>query len=182
MAEAVGTLSLGIELLVGAFLLVAGIVKVRAGEGAVIAAVGRYGIGSVDLQRLFARFLPWIEIGLGTGLILGLARDLTALGAGALLAAFEMAMARSLWSGRRHPCGCLADRRSTLVSWTLVSRNAAVIAALTAAELARNPWSPATFALATVFVGSTFWSAACHVRRHVRITPALSAAPSTSRT
>ena len=83
MAEAVGTLSLGVELFIGAFLLVAGIVKIRAGESAVVAAIGRYEIGSSDLQRLFARLLPWIEVGLGVGLILGLARDLTALGAGA---------------------------------------------------------------------------------------------------
>jgi uncharacterized membrane protein YphA (DoxX/SURF4 family) len=175
VAEAVGVLSLGIELLVGAFLLVAGIVKVRAGESAVIAAVGRYEIGTVDGQRLFARSLPWIEIGLGAGLILGHARDLTALGAGALLAAFEMAMARSLSSGRRHPCGCGADRRSPLISWPLVSRNAAVVAALTAAELARDPWSPVNFALAAVCVASTLWSATRHVRSRVGLTPALSA-------
>jgi uncharacterized membrane protein YphA (DoxX/SURF4 family) len=184
VAEAVRTLTLGVELCVGAFLLLAGIVKVRAGESAVIAAVGRYEIEGGDLQRLFARLLPWIEIGLGVGLILGLARDLAALGAGGLLAGFAVAMARSLSRGRRHPCGCGSDRRSTLISWTLVSRNVVLVAALTAAELAQNapaPWSPVTFALVAVFVASTFWSAALYLRSRVRIAPALSGAPTISR-
>ena len=91
-------------------------------------------------------------------------------------------MARSLWSGRRHPCGCGADRRSTLISWTLGSRNAVLVAALTAAELARDPWSPANFALAAVFVASTLSSAALYVGSRARVTPALSVAPTTSRT
>jgi hypothetical protein len=183
VAEAVGALSLGVELFIGAFLLVMGGLKIRAGASAVIAAVARYEIGSVDHQRLFARFLPWIEMGLGIALILGLARDLTALSAGALLAAFEMAMARSLGSGRRHSCGCGGDRGSSLISWTLVARNGVLVAALTAAELARNapgPWSLATFALAAVFVASGLLSAALHVRSRVRVTTALSGAPTIS--
>jgi uncharacterized membrane protein YphA (DoxX/SURF4 family) len=185
VAEAMGAVSLGVEIIIGAFLLVAGIVKVRAGDSAVIAAVGRYEIGSGDQQRLFARTLPWIEIGLGAALVLGLARDLTALGAGGLLAAFEMAMARSLWNGRRHPCGCGADRPSTLISWTLVSRNVVLVAALTAAELARNasaPWSLANAALAAVFLASALSSAALGVRSRARITPTLSVAPTTGQT
>lgn len=185
MAEAAGTFSLGVELFIGAFLLVAGSVKIRAGESAVIVAIGRYEIGSGDHQRLFARLLPWIEIGLGMGLILGLARDLAALGAGVLLAGFGVAMAHSLSRGRRHPCGCGGDRRSTLISWSLVTRNGVLVAALTAAELARNaavPWSLASVALAAVLVASALSSAALHIRSRARATPGLSVAQTTSRT
>jgi uncharacterized membrane protein YphA (DoxX/SURF4 family) len=185
VAEAVGALSLGVEVFIGAFLLVMGGVKMRAGASAVIAAVARYEIGSSDHQRLFARLLPWIEMGLGVGLILGLARGLTALGAGALLAGFEIAMARSLGSGRRHSCGCGGDRGSSLISWTLVSRNGVLVAALTAAELAQNTtvvWSQTNLALAVVFIVTTLSSAALHLRSRARSTPALSVPATTSRT
>lgn len=185
MAEAVGTLSLAVELLVGALLLAAGILKFRAGEPAVIAAVRNYEIGSRDEQRLFARLLPWIEIGLGVGLILGLARDLTALGAGGLLAGFGVVMARSLSNGRRHSCGCGSDRRSTFISWTLVSRNGVLVGVLTAAEVARNasaPWSLSNVGLAAVFLASTLGAAALHVRSRTRTTSALPVAPTPSRT
>jgi len=185
VAGAAGTLSFAVELFVGALLLAAGTVKVRAGASAVLAAVARYEVGSGVQQRLFARLLPWVEIGIGVALILGLARDLTTIGAGALLAAFEMAMARSLSTGRQHQCGCGGDRRSTFISWTLVSRNAVLVAVLTTAEVARstsNPWSVSNVALAAVFLASTLVTAALRIRWRAGVTPALSVAPTTSRT
>jgi hypothetical protein len=180
VAEAVGMLSLGVELLVGAFLIVAGIVKVRAGGSAVIAAVARYDIGGGGFQRVFARFLPWIEIGLGVGLSLPVFDGLAALGAGALLAGFALAMARSLVSGRRHPCGCGLDRGPSLISWALVLRNGVVVTALALAELAQGR-SQTSLALALVFLASALSSVALHVRSRARIKQALSA-PTTSRT
>jgi uncharacterized membrane protein YphA (DoxX/SURF4 family) len=185
VAEAVGTLSLAVELFIGALLLAAGTVKVRAGTSAVLTAVARYEIGSGEHQRVFARLLPWIEIGVGAALVFGLARDVAALGAGSLLAAFEVAMARSLSSGRQHPCGCGGDRRSKLTSWMLVSRNGVLIAAMTAAEVARNgpaQWSLANFALAAVFLVSTLSAVALRVRSHAGDAPAGSLVPTTSRT
>jgi len=185
VAEAVATFSLAVELFIGALLLAAGAVKVRAGASAVLAAVARYEIGSGEHQRLFARLLPWIEIGVGAALVLGFARDLAALGGGALLAGFEVAMARSLSSGRQHPCGCGGDRRSNLISWVLVSRNGVLIAAMTAAEVARNApaqWSLANVALATVFFVSTLSAVALRLRSHAGDTPGRSLVPTTSRT
>ncbi len=185
MVEAAGTLSVAVELFVGALLLGAGVVKVRAGEGAVVAAVTRYDIGNDDQQRVFARLLPWLEIGIGVALILGLTRDVTALAAASLLAAFQMAMARSLSTGRQHPCGCGSDRRSTFISWTLVSRNGVLVGVLTAAEVARNasaPWSLSNVGLAAVFFASTLGAAALHVRSRTRTTSTLPVAPTPSRT
>jgi uncharacterized membrane protein YphA (DoxX/SURF4 family) len=185
VAEAVGTLSLAVELFIGALLLGAGILKVRAGKSAVVAAVATYEIGRSDHQRVFARLLPWIEIGVGAALVLGLARDLAALGGGALLAAFEVAMARSLSGGRQHPCGCGSGRRSKLTSWTLVSRNGVLIAAVTAAEVARNApaqWSLATFALALVFLVSSLSAGALRLRSRAGEAPERALVPTTSRT
>ncbi len=183
MAEAVGTLSLAVELLVGALLLAAGIAKFRAGEPAVVAAVRKYEIGSRDEQRLFARLLPWIEIGLGVGLILGLARDLTALGAGGLLAGFGVVMARSLSNGRRHSCGCGGTRVPQLVSWTLVSRNFVLVAALALAELARtgNAYSFSTGTLVAGWCATSLVTAGLWIRARGRAGNALSEAPSTGR-
>lgn len=185
MVEAMGTVSLAVELFVGALLLATGVLKIRAGESAVISAVSGYEIGNDDQKRLAARLLPWLEIGLGVGLILGFARDLTALGGGGLLAGFGVAMARSLSEGRRHPCGCRGDRRSSFISWTLVTRNGVLVAALTAAELARTApaaWSLANVALAALLLTTVLASVTLRIRSRVRNTPALSVAQATSGT
>lgn len=184
MVEAMGIVSLAVELFVGALLLAAGVVKIRAGERAVISAITGYEIGNEDQKRLAARLLPWLEAGLGSALILGFARDVTALGAGGLLTGFGVVMAHSLSAGRRHPCGCGGDRRPTFISWTLVTRNGVLVAALTAAELARtapSAWSPANDALAALLLAGTLSSVAIRLRSRVR-TPAVSIAQTTSGT
>jgi uncharacterized membrane protein YphA (DoxX/SURF4 family) len=171
VVEAMGMISLAVELFVGALLLAAGVVKIRAGESAVISAITGYEIGNDDQKRLAARVLPWLEVGFGVALILGFARDIAALGAGGLLAGFGVVMAHSLSDGRRHPCGCGGDRRSTFISWTLVTRNGVLVAALTSAELARtapSAWSPANVALAALLLAGTLSSIALGLRPRVR--------------
>src|SRR2546425_9305575 len=108
MAEAVTALALGSEILVGAILVAGGILKIRAGEPAVIAAIRGYELLRGHPERWVARVLPWIELALGLALIVGVARGLAALGAGVLLSTFQLAIAYSLPSGRSHPvrCGC----------------------------------------------------------------------------
>src|SRR2546425_1585290 len=138
MAEAVTALPLGSEILVGAILVAAGILKTRGGEPAVIAAIRGYELLRGDLERWVARVLPWIEVALGLALIVGVARGIATLGAGVLLSTFQLAMAYSLSSGRSHPCGCGGGPRPTLVSWTLVSRNVVLVRALALAELGRT--------------------------------------------
>ena len=182
MAEALTALALGSEILVGAILVAAGILKIRAGEPAVIAAIRGYELLHGHPERWVARVLPWIEVALGLALIVGVARGLAALGAGLLLSTFQLAMAYSLSSGRSHPCGCGGGRRPTLVSWTLVSRNVVLVGALALAELVRTgPLSFSTSgALVAVWSAAAFATVALRIRARARAANALSSAVSTS--
>src|SRR2546425_3891192 len=182
MAEAVTALPLGSEILVGAILVAAGILKTRGGEPAVIAAIRGYELLRGHPERWVARVLPWIELALGLALIVGVARGLAALGAGVLLSTFQLAMAYSLSSGRSHPCGCGGGPRPTLVSWTLVSRNVVLVGAMTLAELVRT--GPLSFspsgALVAVWTATAFLTVALRMRARARGANALSSAVSTS--
>src|SRR2546425_4683486 len=123
MAEAITALALGSEILVGAILLAAGILKIRAGEPAVVAAIRGYEVLRGDLERWVSRVLPWVEVALGLALIVGVARGIAALGAGVLLSGFQLAMAYSLSKGRGHPCGLGSGRRPAGVAWGPASPN-----------------------------------------------------------
>jgi uncharacterized membrane protein YphA (DoxX/SURF4 family) len=176
MAEAVAVLALGAEVIVGAILLAAGVLKIRAGEPAVVAAIRGYELLHGRVERWVARVLPWIEVALGLALVVGVTRGVAALGAGVLLSGFQLAMAYSLWSGRSHACGCGGGRRPTLVSWSLVARNAVLVGALALAELNVS----ASGALVALWCATAFVTAVLWIRARARAANALSSAVTAS--
>ena len=183
MTEAVTGLALGSEILVGAILLAAGILKIRAGEPAVVAAIRGYELLRGDLERWVSRVLPWVEVALGLALIVGVARGIAALGAGVLLSGFQLAMAYSLSRGRSHPCGCGSGRRPSVVSWALVSRNLVLVGAMALAELVRTGPAltiSATDALVAVWSATALVTAGLRIRARARAANAFSSAVTTS--
>jgi uncharacterized membrane protein YphA (DoxX/SURF4 family) len=75
--------------------------------------------------------LPLLELVLGAMLLSGLARGWTALAAMALLVLFAAAMAINLRRGRSHiDCGCGQSFLKQTLSWSLVVRNAVLVALL----------------------------------------------------
>ncbi|MBI4061334.1 MAG: DoxX family membrane protein [Elusimicrobia bacterium] len=96
--------------LVGAVLVYAGATKAAgpAEEFAII--IGSYDVMPRDMVLTAAAFLPWVEILLGWSLILGLRLRAAAAGAGALFAAFLLALLSALLRGIPLPnCGCFGD-------------------------------------------------------------------------
>jgi hypothetical protein len=78
-----------------------------------------------------AALLPPLEMALGLLLLAGFARAWTGLAATLLLALFAAAMAVNLRRGRAHiDCGCGQSFLAQRLSWTLVGRNAALVALL----------------------------------------------------
>ncbi|OLC26953.1 MAG: hypothetical protein AUJ02_04170 [Chloroflexi bacterium 13_1_40CM_3_65_12] len=117
------------RLITGTVLVVAGIAKVRVGHVAVAKSVVAFGVLPIALARVWARILPWVEVGLGFWLFTGLFTSVAAMAAAMLMVLITGAVARALIRGRIVPCGCFGHA-SELLSWRVVARNAVVIAAL----------------------------------------------------
>ncbi|WP_415976149.1 MauE/DoxX family redox-associated membrane protein [Rhodococcus sp. 077-4] len=93
---------------VGAVLLVAGIPKVTDSQR-MVRAVRGYRLLPDGVSVVVGRTLPWVEIALGTGLILGVAPVVTGTVASAMFVAFFAGLTINLLRGRRDlDCGCFA--------------------------------------------------------------------------
>jgi uncharacterized membrane protein YphA (DoxX/SURF4 family) len=94
-----------VRLALGAVLLVAGGLKVIDPQTSV-QAVKAYELLPAGLARLVGWGLPFVEIGIGLLLILGLLTRTAAIAAGALMVAFIAAVASAAARGLSIDCGC----------------------------------------------------------------------------
>lgn len=76
--------------------------------------------------RLAAALLPWVELGLGVGLVAGFRLDATATATAMLLLIFTVFVVVHLVQGSRVPCHCFGDDRAAISLGTLV-RNVTLI-------------------------------------------------------
>jgi uncharacterized membrane protein YphA (DoxX/SURF4 family) len=129
MNEWLQVLDLIVRLMAGGILVTAGIAKVRIGHVAVAKSVVAFGVLPIGLARVWARILPWVEVGLGCWLVTGLFTSVAAIAAALLMVLITGAVAQALIRGRIVPCGCFGVA-SELLSWPVVVRNSVVIAAL----------------------------------------------------
>lgn len=114
---------------VGAILVVAGLMKLRAGQRLLIETVLGYGLLPSRVAAAVARIIPWSEIGLGLCLLLALAIPTAVMASIALLLLFTSAITANLLRGRLNACGCFASRTAE-IGWRMVARNAVLIALL----------------------------------------------------
>jgi uncharacterized membrane protein YphA (DoxX/SURF4 family) len=104
---AIGLLSRAI---VGSVLVYAGATKAAGPAEEFAIVIGSYDFLSREMTLTAAAFLPWIELALGWSLILGLRLRAAAIGAGALFAAFLLALGSVQLKGIQLPnCGCFGD-------------------------------------------------------------------------
>ena len=120
-----GALRIGL----GAVLILAGAAKIAGGAENFERIVRAYGVRPPVLARTVSVALPPSELAIGFGLLLGIAPQVFATGAAALLVTFSGALAYALRGGYRGSCGCLG-RFSAPVSRLMVRRNL-ILAALT---------------------------------------------------
>lgn len=80
--------------------------------------------------------LPFIELGLGTTLVVGWGYPVVVPAALVLLGAFTLLIAQNLLAGRRPPCACFGVRATRPISWLSVARNFVFMALLLVALLA----------------------------------------------
>lgn len=109
-------------LLVAAVLLTAGVSKVaRPGEW-------RSQSAGLGVAWWAAKFVPYVELGLGALLVVQLQRHAVAWAAVALFVAFTCLLLLRLAQGQRPPCACFGALSSRPIGLGHVARNAVFIA------------------------------------------------------
>ncbi|MEJ6574523.1 MAG: MauE/DoxX family redox-associated membrane protein [Actinomycetes bacterium] len=98
-------LTFSFRLVLGGVLLVAGALKVTDPYGSAT-SVRAYQILPVDLANLLGFVLPFIEVGIGIFLIVGIWVRLAAIAGGALMLVFVIAIAQAWIRGISLDCGC----------------------------------------------------------------------------
>jgi hypothetical protein len=78
--------------------------------------------------KLFALALPWAELALAFGLIVGTALPITGLATAMLLGSFLCAVVINLRRGREISCNCFGIAGTATLGWGAVARNAILIA------------------------------------------------------
>lgn len=78
--------------------------------------------------------VPWVELGIGSLLIVQLLRTPMAVAAALLLGVFTVLIVRKLAAGQHPPCACFGAWSAKPIGWGHVARNAALLGlAITAA-------------------------------------------------
>ncbi|MCA9998803.1 MAG: DoxX family membrane protein [Anaerolineales bacterium] len=116
---------LAVRLFVGSLLLVAGILKLRAGTRWFLQQILAYEIVKGSRAKLVARGLPATEIGCGFLLIFGWQTRAVALVSFGLLTIFTGAIISTFWRGKQVNCGCFGQQKQGLqpAQWAIVYRN-----------------------------------------------------------
>lgn len=92
---------------------------------------------------LIANLLPWLEVGIGSLLVLGAFTRYVTWGALALLLAFSLVAVAALVQGVAVPCACFGEFSSHPLSWRTVTRNVffALLLLPLVATARLSPWS-----------------------------------------
>jgi hypothetical protein len=123
------TPSVVLSAVVGAALLFAGIMKLVDRRSF---AVGATALG---VPATVAASVPWVEVLLGSALVLDIGGVAAHVGTLALLLAFTALLVVNLLRGNRPACACFGARAATPISWWTVSRNGVLLALIVAALL-----------------------------------------------
>ncbi len=129
------------RLAVGALLLIAGVVKMRAPRSLFVEAIFSFNATSPRAALLVARTLPPLECALGAALVLGVAAVPAAMAAFALVAALTAAVERAIARGERFYCPCFGftGGQVSAAQWKVALRNLALLLACMAAACWPDP-------------------------------------------
>lgn len=110
----------------GGVLLVAGAGKlIENNPAAVIAEVNFL---PLPLAKLAARLLPYVEVSIGTLLVLGLLTPIAAVVAAVMFAVFSMVVGGKVLRGKRENCHCFGSFSADTLNWAALVRNVLLLA------------------------------------------------------
>lgn len=110
------------RVLTGFILLIAGMAKALMNGDRFSRAVLAYELLPSWAAKLLANWLPWLELAVGTLLVIGLWTKLVALVSMWLLAIFAVAVTVSLLRGKEIGCGCFGGHAQKM-GWRVAVRN-----------------------------------------------------------
>ncbi|HEX7874324.1 MAG TPA: MauE/DoxX family redox-associated membrane protein [Sphingobium sp.] len=129
LSSGLSVAGLGASIGVGLIFLTAGAEKLRH-RALLPGVIANYRLLPERMTGPVAAILPFAEVAVGAGLIVGL-RPAPVLIAMLLLITFAVAMAINIGRGRRHiDCGCGGPELRQPLGWPLVLRNLALVALL----------------------------------------------------
>lgn len=141
-----------IRLLVGGMLVLAGLLKLKAGPHWFLQQILAYDLVKGKMAWWLAWWLPWAEILCGVMLIAGLFTQLVAVFSFALLWGFTAAVISTFLRGKPVDCGCFGRKTNTTseqARWTVAYRNITLMGLLIATycfapKLAVDTWLSAS--------------------------------------
>lgn len=117
---------------VGAVFVFAGVSKLALGPSWLVQARD---LGTPRIAIPFVRFIPWLEVAIGLGLIGRIFGGVMIVAALVMLGAFTALIGRQLLHGRRPPCACFGRRSSRPIGWSNVAQNLVLIGLIVVAVL-----------------------------------------------
>ncbi|MEK7296219.1 MAG: MauE/DoxX family redox-associated membrane protein [Actinomycetota bacterium] len=110
---------------VGAVFVFAGVSKLAIGREWNVQA---HDLGTPRFVVPLVRFIPWLEIAVGLGLIARVFSGVINIAALVMLVSFTVLIAGQLLRGRRPPCACFGRRSAQPIGWSNITRNLVLIA------------------------------------------------------
>jgi hypothetical protein len=137
---------------IGGMLVLAGAIKIRGGHERFRDVLEGYAILPGWAVSLISPFVPWIEMVVGLGMLLGVLWPYPAVAASGLLTTFALALAINVIRGRSDlTCGCFGGIRSRPLTWRTVAVRTALAFACVAVAFAPTSWSTERFGYVVVF-------------------------------
>ena len=116
-----------VRLLLGAVFIYASMDKIQdAGQFA--RSIGNYHVLPFGLENLVAIVLPWLELFIGIGLIIGVMVDGAALICSGLFAVFIIMIFQAILRGYNIECGC-GLKEGEMVGWSKILENIVMLGA-----------------------------------------------------
>lgn len=130
------------RLIVGSFLVIAAVAKLRSDATLFVGMILALDVVPRALANPVARLLPWLELVIGTALLLGVQTAGAAAAAFVLIAILTSAIAVALAKGKRVFCACLGFTATQVAQsqWTMVYRNLALLGGSLAMVRYPVPW------------------------------------------
>jgi len=122
----VGPLTVALRMALGAVFVYAALIKLETRWELFALAIDSYRILPMKWVEVVARTLPWVELAVGLGLIVGVGLRLWASMTSALLAVFFGLMVRAYAKGMEISCGCFGP--GEIISWKTLLRDGSLLA------------------------------------------------------
>ena len=113
-------LSLVLRLLLGGIFIYAAYAKLKDPWELYALAISSYEVLPLWAVELVARTLPWLELAIGVGLVIGIWLRVSATITSLLLIVFFTLMVRAFAKGMAINCGCFGGTGDIISKWTLL--------------------------------------------------------------